>query len=65
MDVSTGSACSSGAILPSRVLLKMGYDEIQAKSAIRLSFAPDINQIQAQEYAQKISSIVKRFSEKS
>lgn len=62
IDVSTGSACSSGAIVPSRVLLRMGYDEIRAKSAIRFSFAPNITKTQAQEYAQKICEVVKRFS---
>ena len=62
MDVSTGSACSSGAIVPSRVLMAMGYDELQAKSAIRLSFAPKFTKAQAKEYGDKISSIVKRFS---
>tara|TARA_R110000868_G_scaffold61524_8_gene187051 strand:- start:5719 stop:6873 length:1155 start_codon:yes stop_codon:yes gene_type:complete len=62
MDVSTGSACSSGAIVPSRVLMAMGYDELQAKSAIRLSFAPKFTKAQAKEYADKISAIVKRFT---
>tara|TARA_R100000656_G_C3954019_1_gene128916 strand:- start:815 stop:1969 length:1155 start_codon:yes stop_codon:yes gene_type:complete len=62
VDVSTGSACSSGAIVPSRVLMAMGYDELQAKSAIRLSFAPNFTSAQAKEYADKISAIVKRFA---
>lgn len=48
-DLSNGSACSSGAVIPSRVLLGMGYDEIQAKSALRVSFSPKttINDIKA------------------
>ncbi len=62
MDVSTGSACSSGAILPSRVLLRMGYDEVQAKSAIRFSFSPFMTSAQAQVYGEKISSVVNRFA---
>ncbi len=62
IDISTGSACSSGAILPSRVLLKMGYNEIQAKSAIRFSFSPKIKKEEALVFADKISSVVKRFS---
>lgn len=61
MDVSTGSACSSGAIVPSRVLLKMGYDEVRAKSAIRFSFSPRMTNDLATEYGSKISSVVKRF----
>jgi len=64
IEVSTGSACSSGAILPSRVLLKMGYNELQSKSAIRFSFTPIISMDQAKDYASIISSVVKRFSQK-
>jgi cysteine desulfurase len=36
--VSTGSACSSGAVTPSHVLTAMGLTEKQAKSAIRFTF---------------------------
>lgn len=64
MDVSTGSACSSGAIVPSRVLLKMGYDEIRAKSAIRFSFSPRLTSTEAKEFGEKISLVVNRFSKK-
>ncbi len=64
IDISTGSACSSGAILPSRVLLKMGYNQVEAKSAIRFSFSPKINKEDALMFAEKISSVVKRFSQK-
>lgn len=61
MDVSSGSACSSGAVLPSRVLMSMGVTEEDAKSAIRLSFAHDMSLEDAKEYLPKISNIVKRF----
>lgn len=36
---SHGSACSSGALEPSRILLGMGIDRKQARSSIRFSFA--------------------------
>jgi len=39
--VSAGSACSSGKVKASRVLLAMGYDEADAASAIRVSLGPD------------------------
>jgi len=35
--VSSGSACSSGSVNPSHVLMAMGYDKTAAKSAIRIS----------------------------
>lgn len=35
--VSAGSACSSGKVRPSSVLRAMGYDEVQAASAVRVS----------------------------
>ncbi|MDQ7069924.1 MAG: cysteine desulfurase family protein [Rhodobacterales bacterium] len=35
--VSAGSACSSGKVRPSSVLRAMGYDDVQAASAIRVS----------------------------
>jgi cysteine desulfurase len=35
--ISSGSACSSGAIEPSPVLLAMGYSESEAKNSIRLT----------------------------
>ena len=36
--VSAGSACSSGKVKPSRVLIAMGLSETAARSAIRASF---------------------------
>ncbi|HEY1074770.1 MAG TPA: cysteine desulfurase family protein [Patescibacteria group bacterium] len=38
VSVSSGSACSSGATLPSSTLVAMGYDEREAFGGLRLSF---------------------------
>lgn len=38
--VSAGSACSSGSLDPSHVLLAMGYPDGAARSAVRFSFGP-------------------------
>ena len=37
LEVSAGSACSSGSIEPSPVLLALGHDEASARAALRLS----------------------------
>jgi cysteine desulfurase len=38
IDLSTGSACSSGSIEPSKVVLAMGIDPQTARGAVRFSF---------------------------
>lgn len=61
MDVSSGSACSSGAVIPSRVLLNMGYSEDEAKGALRFSFSPFLTEDEAKAYVDKIVTVLKRF----
>ncbi|MGB0453569.1 MAG: cysteine desulfurase family protein [Bacteriovoracaceae bacterium] len=61
IDVSSGSACSSGALEPSRTLLSMGYNEKEAKSAIRFSFG-HYDSIETQKEAiEKVLKVLKRF----
>ena len=59
--VSNGSACSSGAVIPSRVLKGVGYDDKLAKSAIRVSFSPYLNKEKASLMWEKFSSVIERF----
>lgn len=61
IDLSNGSACSSGAVIPSRVLLSMGYDEEQAKSALRLSFGPYFNKKEATHLWPLLENVFKRL----
>lgn len=59
--VSTGSACSSGAVTPSRVLTSMGLDEGRVKSAVRFTFGRG-NTLQETEYvAEKLKEAVERI----
>ena len=63
IDLSNGSACSSGAVVPSRVLLVMGYDETQAKSALRVSFPWCLNGEMAKEVWERFEGPLSRLLE--
>jgi len=61
IDLSNGSACSSGAVVPSRVLLGMGHGEKEAKAGLRLSFSPFVNEEEVLEIWEKFHPILNRF----
>ncbi|GAB4017347.1 MAG: cysteine desulfurase NifS [Bdellovibrio sp.] len=61
IDVSTGSACSSGAVKPSPVLMSMGYTEEHSKSAIRVSFSYQFNMDEIEETWTAFSKVLSRF----
>lgn len=61
MDVSTGSACSSGVIKENRILMNMGYDKDDSKSGIRFSFSPFMNRNEAEIYLKKIESALSQL----
>ena len=50
--VSAGSACSSGKVRQSRVLRAMGFDEVGASSALRISLGPEVTKDQADRFAE-------------
>lgn len=54
MDVSTGSACSSGIIKENRILMNMGYSFEDSRAALRFSFSPLMKKIEAQNYLERI-----------
>jgi cysteine desulfurase len=49
--VSAGSACSSGKVKSSRVLKAMGYDDMTAASAVRVSIGPQTTKAEASAFA--------------
>ncbi len=59
--VSSGSACASGAGEPSPVLLAMGVDEVNAKSAIRVSVGKDNGQADIEAFLTTLSHITNRL----
>ena len=59
--VSTGSACSSGAVTPSHVLLAMGADEARAKSAVRFTFGRENTEEEVYETYERLKIIINRI----
>jgi cysteine desulfurase len=58
---STGSACSSGSLLPSPVLQAMGVPDDVLRSAMRFSFGPTTTADELEEAARRISMCVRRL----
>ena len=50
--ISAGSACSSGKVKASRVLAAMGYDDVAAASAIRVSLGPATTENEVLRFAE-------------
>ncbi|MEL6411037.1 MAG: aminotransferase class V-fold PLP-dependent enzyme [Pseudomonadota bacterium] len=54
--ISAGSACSSGKVKTSRVLTAMGFGQMHASSAIRVSLRPDTTEDEVMRFAQAWTS---------
>jgi cysteine desulfurase len=59
--VSAGSACSSGKVGPSRVLKAMGYDDITASSAIRVSMGATTTKDEVSHFIDAWTGLYKRM----
>jgi cysteine desulfurase len=57
---STGSACSSGSLLPSPVLGAMGVSDDVLRSALRFSLSPTLDPADIDEAAERIVTAVRR-----
>jgi cysteine desulfurase len=58
---STGSACSSGSLLPSPVLKAMGLPQERLISALRFSFGPTTTEAEVDEAAKEVVRVVIRI----
>jgi cysteine desulfurase len=58
MDVSTGSACSSGIIKENRIVKKMGYSAEESKNCIRISLSSTITKEEVEQIALRVQSII-------
>jgi cysteine desulfurase len=61
--VSTGSACSSGSIEPSHVLLAMGRTPDEARSTIRFSLGAGVDDAQIESVLARLPDLVARVRE--
>ncbi len=59
--VSNGSACTSGAVEPSHVLLGLGVDEKDAKSSIRVSFGKKNTEEDIRFFVDKLDAVLTRM----
>lgn len=57
--VSTGSACSSGAVKDSPVLMAMGMDDATVRSAVRFSFGKYNTQNEVDETVETLKSVIR------
>jgi cysteine desulfurase len=60
VEVSTGSACSSGVARPSHVLVAMGQDDEQARSSLRFSLGHSSTSADVDALVEALPSVVER-----
>lgn len=63
LEISAGSACSSGAALPSPVLVASGLAPEEARASIRISFGPNSTPESAKEAANRLGQVAARLYE--
>lgn len=61
VSVSLGSACHSGSVEASHVLLAMGYSEAQALGAVRVSFGRLTTEDDAKEFLTRLEAVLSRI----
>lgn len=63
--ISAGSACSSGKVKASRVLLAMGFDTVAAASAVRVSLGPQTTEEEVLRFADAWCAAQKKYRAKA
>jgi cysteine desulfurase len=63
--VSSGSACNSGSILPSHVLVAMGFDKSAAASALRVSLGYSNTSVEIEGFVAALARVVGRIRERA
>ncbi len=61
--VSTGSACASGAVLPSHVIRAMGGSEEEARGAVRISLGWSTTEEEVERFLDAVPPVVARVRE--
>ena len=61
IDISTGSACSSNLVSPSKVLQAMGYSDQQTRESFRFSFSPFESLTNLENYQNRIEEVLKKI----
>lgn len=61
IEVSTGSACASGSLEPSHVLLALGLSHLQAHGSIRFSFGKNNTMEEVNRTAEALKKIIARL----
>ncbi len=63
--ISAGSACSSGKVKASRVLQAMGFDDVTASSAVRVSLGPETTEEEILRFADAWCAAEKKYRAKA
>jgi len=63
LEISAGAACSSGAALPSSVLVAAGLDPEVARASLRISLSPDLQDSELREAAKRLGKLLRRLYE--
>ncbi|MEM9150933.1 MAG: cysteine desulfurase family protein [Cyanobacteria bacterium P01_F01_bin.3] len=65
IGISAGSACHSGKLTPSPILIAMGFDEVTAKSGIRLTLGRQTTKADVEWSAMVLKQVLERASAKA